>query len=335
MLENLRRSALPPFRPPWWGRNPHLQTLLPILLRRRVKLNCYWQELILSDGDFIDLAWFPQSTPQSQQPLILIFHGLEGSAESPYAIGMQQALAAEGWVSCVVHFRGCGGRVNRQWHGYHSGAYQDAAEAIAHCRKTFPSSPLAAVGYSLGGNMLANYLVKVKHHPLVASVIISAPFQLAACSERINRNFSKFYQWYLLHHMKRNLLKKMAHHENSPLNPEQVNSWKTFVDFDSGYTAPAHGFKDAADYYSQCSALPLLKQINYPTLVIHSADDPFMDHRVIPTHKELSPHIEYYLFNKGGHVGFVDGTLRQPRFWLEEAVPRWLHRHMSVALTTK
>jgi predicted alpha/beta-fold hydrolase len=191
--------------------------------------------------------------------MILIFHGLQGSVKSSYAVGMQQALAAQGWATCVVHFRGCSGRGNRQWRGYHSGAYQDAAEAIGYCHRTFPESPLAAIGYSLGGNMLANYLVKVKGHPLVASVIISAPFQLAACAERINSGFSKIYQWSLLRGMKRSLIKKIACHKDTLLNPRQVNGWKTFVEFDSGYTAPAHGFKDAADYYSQCSALPYLK----------------------------------------------------------------------------
>lgn len=329
MAAPLQPSTLPEFCPPWWGRNPHVQTLLPILLRRSVKLVWHWQELVLADGDFIDLAWFPQPPVYAGQPLILIFHGLEGSAESVYAAGMQRALAAAGWVSCVVHFRGCSGRPNRQWRGYHSGAYHDAAEAIAYCRSAFPASPLAAIGYSLGGNMLANYLVKVDDQPLAACVIVSAPFHLAACATRINRGFSTFYQWYLLRQMKRTLINKILAQTGAPLHPEQVNRWKTFVEFDDGYTAPAHGFKDAADYYRQCSALPLLQHIDCPTLIIHAADDPFMDHQVIPEPRELSPYVEYHLLNRGGHVGFMDGSLRQPRLWLEYAIPHWLRNRMG------
>lgn len=329
MAEPLQRATLPDFRPPWWSRNPHLQTLLPILLRRRLKLPWHWQELVLADGDFVDLAWFPQPPTTPEQPIILIFHGLEGSAKSMYAAGMQWALATQGWVSCVVHFRGCSGRPNRQWRGYHSGAYHDAAEAIAYCRNAFPTSPLAAIGYSLGGNMLANYLVKVDDHPLIANVIVSAPFQLAACAARINRGLSRFYQWHLLRPMKRTLIDKILRQADAPLYPEQVTRWKTFVEFDDGYTAPAHGFRDATDYYRQCSALPLLKQITCPTLIIHAADDPFMDHRVIPKPSELSSSIDYHLLNQGGHVGFVDGTLSNPRFWLEHAIPHWLRRRLG------
>jgi predicted alpha/beta-fold hydrolase len=278
----------------------------------------------LADGDFIELAWYPSRPTRADAPIVLLFHGLEGSAHSPYAIGMLRALADRGWSSAVVHFRGCSGKPNRLWRGYHSGEYHDAAQAIEHCRESYPQAPMAAIGYSLGGNMLANYLA---HHPktsLRAACIVSAPLHLAACSARINHGFSKVYQGYLLKRMKANLRTKLTLFHDAPLTDQQIANWQTFTQFDDGYTAPAHGFKDAAHYYQQCSALPMLTQIQTPTWILHANDDPFMDEQVIPTSNQLSPHVEYRLLNKGGHVGFVEGSLRRPRFWLESSIPSWI-----------
>ncbi|MPW30088.1 hydrolase [Agarivorans sp. B2Z047] len=318
------------FTAPWWARNKHIQTLLPTFLRRNKRLKLAWQKLDLADGDFVDLAWIESvEAPSSNQPIMVVFHGLEGSVESPYAKGILQACQQQGWRAVVMHFRGCSGKPNNLWRGYHSGEIKDATSCINYLHQQYPEAPLLALGYSLGGNMLVNYLAKTPDSPLAAAAVVSPPLNLGACSERLQRGFSKVYQHHLLSRMKRNLCKKIERTQQAPLNTQEVQTWRNFVQFDEHYTAKAHGFKGAADYYHRCSGLPLLKEITQPTLLIHAADDPFMDQRVIPKADQLSQAVEYRLSNTGGHVGFVGGSLLRPQFWLESTIPAWFKQQLE------
>ncbi|WP_035478223.1 hydrolase [Aliagarivorans taiwanensis] len=320
------------FNAPWWARNRHLQTLLPTWYKRNQQIPLEWEELTLSDGDFVDLAWHPTvQPPGEQQPLAIVFHGLEGSVHSPYAKCILPALAAQGWAVVLVHFRGCSGRSNRQWRSYHSGDSAFAGEVIDTLAERFSNSPLLLLGYSLGGNLLANYLADTPHSRVKGAALVSPPLDLAACSESIQRGFSRVYQHHLLSRMKRNLQRKIRQQQSAPLAPEQVAQWRNFWEFDQHYTAPAHGFAGADDYYQRCSGLGKLKHIAIPTLLLHSADDPFMDKRVIPQAHQLSAAVEYRLSDTGGHVGFVHGSLWRPRFWLEEAIPLWFSQQLQPA----
>ncbi len=93
------------FIPAWWLRGAHRQTILPTLLRRKVKVPIQHERLELPDGDFLDLAWVGEN---KAGPIVMVLHGLAGSIKSPYAQGMLQALAASGWRAVFMHFRGCG-----------------------------------------------------------------------------------------------------------------------------------------------------------------------------------------------------------------------------------
>ncbi|UPW19173.1 hydrolase [Agarivorans sp. TSD2052] len=311
-----------------------MQTLLPTFLLRNKTQKLEWQKLDLADGDFVDLAWVGSATADyAQQPIVVVFHGLEGSVHSPYAKGILHACNQQGWRAVVMHFRGCSGKPNKLWRGYHSGEIGDATACLTYLQQQYPEAPLLALGYSLGGNMLVNYLAKTPSSPLKAAVIVSPPLNLAACSEQLQRGFSKVYQHHLLSRMKNNLCQKISHTSQAPLQEKQVQTWRNFVEFDDHYTAKAHGFSSAADYYQRCSGLPLLKDIQLPTLVIHAADDPFMDHRVIPNKEQLGQAVEYRLSRTGGHVGFVGGSLLRPKFWLESTIPQWFK--LQLEQTTK
>lgn len=325
---------LPEFRPSRWLANRHLQTFLPTLLRWRQQLQPTWETLELEDGDFIELAWYPQQ-PQQPAKLALLFHGLEGSVQSPYAQGMLKSMAAKGWHCCVVHFRGCGRSPNRRYAGYHSGLYQDAAAALELLADRYPGVPMVGIGYSLGGNMLVNYLGRHAKPRLSAACVVSAPLDLAACADAINSGFSRFYQWYLLKDMRRKLRAKLARFTQTDIEAAHVAELGNFWQFDNRYTAPSHGYADAADYYRQASGLQYLQHIQTPTLVVHAADDPFMDQRVIPAPSQLTAAIHYQLLACGGHVGFIHGPLWRPRFWLEQALPEWLEQQLIVHAVTR
>lgn len=310
-------------------KNPHLQTLLPRFVRRQPLFTPVTQRLITPDDDFLDIAWTHPPT-DSNKPLMILFHGLEGSFNSPYANGLLHAAKQQGWLGVMMHFRGCSGELNRQPKGYHSGEINDARFFITWLRKQFPQRPLIAVGVSLGGNMLINYLAKYgDNSEIIAAQAISPPLNLASCSTRIQQGFSKIYQRYLLNSMKRTMAQRITlHHHKMPISHQQLDAINTVWQFDQYITAPLHGFIDADDYYQRCSGLTQLKHITTPLRIIHAKDDPFMTESVIPS-QPLPSNIDYNLYQQGGHVGFVSGSILKPTFWLEHTVPEWFQRQLQ------
>ena len=193
--------------------NPHLQTLAPRFIRKKALFEPVWQTLDTPDGDFLDIAWSEDidEQPKADKPIFVLFHVLEGCFYSPYANGLMDAFAKQGWLSVMMHFRGCSGKPNKLARAYHSGEVEDARFFLEYLNQTFPNRTKVAVGISLGGNMLANYLAKYNSQPLLdAATIVSAPLNLSACSERIEQGFSKLYKNYLLSSLKKSALQK--HH---------------------------------------------------------------------------------------------------------------------------
>lgn len=313
--------------------NPHMQTLLPRLLYSGRGIDVVSQELALPDGDFVDLAWGNPPDTGSHKPIVVIFHGLEGSVHSPYAGGILKALAQRGWHGVVMHFRGCSGRPNRLARSYHSGETGDARYFLEWLQQQYPQAPLAAVGYSLGGNMLLKLQAEYGDtSPLRTVVSVSAPLLLDRCSDRIHRGFSRLYERHLLDSLKRSVLRKFIHHDYESLiglTPQRLWQAGSFWDFDDIFTAPVHGFSDARDYYRQSSAFSYLEGITTPALIIHALDDPFMTSDIVPEAKTLPPNIQLMVSRHGGHVGFVEGSAIAPRFWLERYIPDYLAAYLE------
>ncbi|EAR54616.1 hypothetical protein SKA34_00270 [Photobacterium sp. SKA34] len=317
------------FTPASGLQNPHIQTLLPRFVRRQPLFTPVTQRLTTPDDDFLDLAWTESPTDDSK-PLMILFHGLEGSFRSPYANGLLYAAKQQGWLGVMMHFRGCSGELNRQPRGYHSGEVSDARFFITWLREQFPQRPFIAVGVSLGGNMLINYLAKYgDDSDLIAAQAVSPPLNLASCSARIQQGFSKIYQQYLLSSMKRTMAKRITlHQDKMPITHLQLEAINTVWQFDQHITAPLHGFIDADDYYQRCSGLKQLNLISTPLRIIHAKDDPFMTESVIPS-QPLPSNIDYNLYDKGGHVGFVSGSIFKPTFWLEHSIPTWFKTKLT------
>lgn len=323
---NCNSSADILFRPLSGLSNAHVQTILPRLIRRRRVLQPHWQRLTLPDTDFVDLAWSENPLCAWHKPRVALFHGLEGSFYSPYAHGLLQACKERGWLGVVMHFRGCSGEPNRLRRIYHSGETSDASYFLHWLRERGGRVPTAAVGFSLGGNMLACLLGKQGESCLLdAAVVVSAPLMLEPCSLKLEQGLSRIYQRYLLNQLKQNTERKLrAWPGTLPIDLSQLKALKKLRDFDDAITARAHGFLDATDYYRRCSAMPLLPGVAKPLLIIHAKDDPFMTSDVIPASDLLPSSVTYQLTEYGGHVGFVAGTLRKPQMWLEQRIPQWL-----------
>ncbi len=313
------------FKPAWWARNRHIQTIWPRFLQRRKSVQTRNQRLELPDGDFVDLTW--ADTKAEPRGLVVMFHGLEGSARSHYANDMLATLVEFGWQTVLMHFRSCSGEVNRTTRAYHSGETEDPIFLLKWLELHFPHLPKVGVGFSLGANMLLKMLGELPNQPwLKGAVAISPPFRLSECANSINQGFSRVYQRYLLKSMRNRLLTKLLNVDYSPfkLTPQKVAAIQSFRQFDELVTAPIHGFNDAEDYYERCSAIGFLGKIQTPTLILHAKDDPFMNHKVVPSEQDLAPSVRLELSSRGGHVGFMQGTPWAPDIWLHQRVPQFI-----------
>ncbi|WP_034474801.1 hydrolase [Aestuariibacter salexigens] len=319
------------FAAPWWARNRHVQTIWPRFMQKRRKLHYRMQRMELPDGDFVDVAWSQHNV--KKEGVVLLFHGLEGSIRSHYANDVMAVMADEGYQVAMMHFRGCSGEPNRTTRAYHSGETEDAQYFLEYIQQRFPSSRKIAIGFSLGANMLLKMLGELpKQQWLNAVAAVSPPMRLAECAESINHGFSRFYQRYLLESMRGTLLKKFSKLDYSGLKSltlERIKSMRSFREFDEWVTAPLHGFANAEHYYQVCSSHDYLSKIETPTLIVHSLDDPFMNHNVIPRKEALSPSVRLELSEKGGHVGFMQGSPWRPKIWLHERLRQFVNQHLA------
>ncbi|QPB84889.1 hydrolase [Pseudoalteromonas rubra] len=314
------------FQPAWWMRNRHLQTILPRLFRPNLKANVRYEHLETPDDDFLELAW--ANNGNQQAPLVVVLHGLEGNINSFYAKGLLRALTTAGLDAVLMHFRNCSRQVNRQARAYHSGETGDLAFLLQTLKQRFVDRPLYAVGFSLGGNVLAKYLGEQGHDSqLDGAAVISAPYHLSSSCQVIRKSCFKLYQKYLLDRMKRSFSRKFEQIEDAlQIGRDEIQQIRDLWQFDERITAPLHGFKGAEDYYAKASAQPYLKQITTPTLLIHAADDPMLSTRAIPTQAQISDQVTLAVSPQGGHVGFIAGrNPLRPVFWLEQIVPAYLH----------
>jgi len=327
----IARETASPFAPAWWLPGGHLQTLWNPFCRRSDVLPRRRERLWLADGDFIDLDW--HGPPDTAAPLTLVLHGLTGSSNSHYVIGLQRRLAEHGRPSVAINWRGCSGEPNLLPRAYHSGASDDLAEVIAHLKAARPAADLQAVGYSLGGNVLLKYLGETgKAAPLRRAVAVSVPFRLDQCADRIGLGFSRVYQAHFIREMvayvqgKQALFTRLgrAEHLSALERLGSLRGMRTFWDFDGRFTAPLHGYTDASDYYRRASSRYFLPDIRIPTLLIQAEDDPFVFRHSVPEPAELSTTTRLELHRSGGHVGFVEGSPTRPRYYLERRIPAWL-----------
>jgi uncharacterized protein len=312
------------FRAAWWLPGPHLQTIWPSLARQRPRLQLTRRRIELADGDFIDLAVGAGSGPR-----ILVIHGLEGDLQSHYAGSLLDALSGVGYQPIFMHLRGCSGEPNRLARSYHSGASEDLHEVLTHLAQDPEGLPHAAIGFSLGGNLLLKYLGERggetgDRAPLLgAGIAVSAPFVLRDAMLRLDRGASRFYRRYLVDKLKRAFRRKFAVLP-CPLDLD-IDSIHSFNQFDDQVTAPLCGFAGVFDYYTRASCRQFLPRITTPTLIIHAQDDPFMFPSTVPFAHELGPAVTLELTRHGGHVGFVAGSRPwRPVYWVEGRVLEFL-----------
>lgn len=315
-----------PFHPPAWASGPHAQTLLARVLRPRPDARFRSERLETPDGDFLDVDWGPEPAPDS--PVVLILHGLEGSSERRYVRNLGRELVTRGVQPVAMNFRGCSGEPNRALRFYHSGETGDPAWLLERIRLRYPGRALGVAGFSLGGNIALKMMGERDDGGtglVQAAAVMSVPYDLAAgCSVLEQGVMGRVYSEYFLRSLRGKIEWKreaLAHHIDFPA-ARNATSIRAFDDL---VTAPINGFADAAEYYERCSSQRFLDGIAVPTLLLHALDDPFLPADAIPRSTiEANPSLEFVLHERGGHVGFIEGSPRAPRFWGEETCASFL-----------
>ena len=309
------------YRAPQWLPGGHAQTIYPLLIAPAAPV--YRRERWETpDGDFIDLDWsaptLSAGNEKSPAPLVVLFHGLEGSSQSHYARALMRQVSALGWLGVVVHFRGCSGEANRLPRAYHSGDSDEIDWIVRRLEAAHPRRALYAVGASLGGNVLLKWLGEqgvAATGLLRAAAAVSAPLDLAACGYHLGRGFNRVYSQRFLATLKP-AAAAMLERFPGLFDAARLRAAASLYAFDDLITGPLHGFAGADDYWRRASSKPWLTAIAVPTLLVNARNDPFMPRDVLPTPADVASAVTLDFPDQGGHVGFPSGPFPGTLDWL-------------------
>lgn len=324
---------------PRWLPGGHAQTIWPKLFGRlhhgRTPPSFLRERWDTPDGDFIDCDWLP--TPAAvqmgaqQRPLLVMFHGLEGSSASHYSQAFASHAQQLGWAFAMPHFRGCSGEPNRAPRAYHSGDFTEIGWMLAQLRERHPG-PIVAAGVSLGGNALLRWGQEAgtaARDTVKALAAISAPLDLAAAGEAIHQGLNRvIYTRYFLRSMVPRAFHKLQQYPGL-FDGEALGRATSLKAFDDVVTAPLHGFASADDYYARASAGPRLSALRVPSLVLNARNDPFVPAYSLPRPQHFGgAPITLWQPAHGGHVGFPSGRWPSHVLDLPTSVCGWLAQHL-------
>ena len=320
------------YRAPAWLPGGQLQTIWPALYAKRhvAAAPSFKRERWTSpDDDFVDVD-FSQHTSKQDAPQLVLFHGLEGSSQSHYALSFADWAAHQGMPYAVPHFRGCSGEINRAPRAYHSGDFKEIDWILRRVKAREPQRKLVAVGISLGGNALMRWAQEMgASASSIASAVASvcSPLDLAAAGHAIGTGFNRqIYTPMFLKTMKPKAMERLALHPHL-FNAEALQDSRDLYEFDNIFTAPLHGFKNTEDYWARASAKPRMAEIQIPALALNARNDPFMPASSLPQLGRVGKHVTLWQPEQGGHVGFPSGAFPSHVHAMPQAVGRWLLDH--------
>lgn len=322
---------------PWWLPGGNLQTIVAAKLGRRYPDKAPWyqrERWTTPDQDFIDLDW-QRATPAGPKPLLVLFHGLEGTSRSHYSESFAHYAKAHQMDYVVVHFRGCSGELNLAPRAYHSGDFEEIGWVLERLRARHTGS-MIAVGISLGGNALLRWAQEAgtqASHTVNAVASVCSPIDLAASGEAIGKGFNRqVYTRMFLQTMKPKALRKLAQFPGL-FDGEALRAARNLYEFDNIFTAPLHGFGTTQRYWREASAQPHLHRIRLPALVLNALNDPFVPAASLPSSKDTGDWVTLWQPRGGGHVGFPTGGPPGEVYALPQAVGGWLRQHCALPPT--
>ncbi len=311
------------YHAPGWLPGGNAQTIFPYFVNLNPTIRYQRERWEMDDGDFIDIDWLEG---EPDKPLVVLFHGLEGSSQSHYALSIMRFLKTLRWRGVVIHFRGCSGSPNRLPRAYHAGDSQDIDRMLRYVTQQNDShkqnTACYVVGISLGGNALLKWLGEqgTQAARLIAgAVAVSVPLDLAVAGKVLDFGFNRVYTRHFLITLKRKALRKNKQFPGL-LDARAVAACNSLYEFDNLVTAPLHGFRDTDDYWRQSSSKPWLGSVRVPTLLINARNDPFLPESVLPQKSEVSSFVSLEFPRQGGHVGFMYGAFPGKLDWLPQRI---------------
>jgi len=312
------------YQAPRWLPGGQLQTIWPALFADAGAATRFRRERWdTPDGDFVDVD---RLDAPAGAPLLVLFHGLEGSSQSHYAKAFAAVATARGWGFALPHFRGCSGELNLAPRAYHSGDFEEIGWLLDRLRAA-NGGPVLAVGVSLGGNALLRWAEESGADAAAnASAVcaVCSPVDLTAAGHAIGRGFNRHtYTRMFLRTMVPKALRKLAQHPGL-FDGERLRQARNLYEFDQLFTAPLHGFRSTEDYWLRASAKPQLQRIRIPALLLNARNDPFVPAFCLPQQQDVGSYVKLWQPEQGGHVGFTAGRPPGRLLAMPELVCDWL-----------
>lgn len=343
------------YQAPRWLPGGHAQTIWPVLFARRFEgpAPAFRRERWPTpDGDFVDVEFLadqgtdqgtdrdaesgadPRSgtaaQPAAERPMLVLFHGLEGTVQSQYVQAFAAVARARGWAFAMPYFRGCSGEINLAPRAYHSGDFVEIGWMLDRLRAVH-RGPIIAAGVSLGGNALMRWAEESGESAsatVKAVCSICSPLDLTAAGHAIGKGFNYLvYTRMFLRTMMPKALGKLKQHPGL-FDRDRMMRVRNLYEFDDIFTAPLHGFRDADDYWLRASAKPHLARIRVPALALNALNDPFVPAHSLPDARQTGPFVTLWQPPHGGHVGFPAGRPPGQVWTMPEQVADWLAQQL-------
>ncbi|KDR20893.1 phospholipase ABHD3-like isoform X2 [Zootermopsis nevadensis] len=299
--------------PTLWCFESRLQTAFANVLRSLYPKVEYWRETLkLSDGGQLALDWLEEGCP-TNAPIIIILPGLTGDSQSQYIRCLALSANRMKLRIVVLNYRGLGGMSLKTPRTYNAANFEDLSEAVRHVKILNPGIPVAAVGISMGGLVLGNYLASqqtLSEKTLVAAMVISTPWNVFKAMDSLEKPVLNLMLNRYLTSGFFSFINRVKHDDmlQGPWCMEDILKCKTVREFDSSYTAKQFGYKDVSDYYANASIHDKLHKIEVPMLCLSARDDPIQPYEGIPVEEaSKSKYVAIVITQYGGHIGFLEG----------------------------
>jgi predicted alpha/beta-fold hydrolase len=289
----------------------------------------------LSDGGRLVLH---DSVPESWRPgqrIALLVHGLGGSHQSGYMERTAGRLVRRGLRAVRIDLPGCGHGVHLSRRTYNGACSEDVRAAAAEVRRWAPTSPLALLGFSLGGNIVLKLAGEAASRPVAGLECVAAlapPVDMVRCAALLALPHNRLYDRHFAHTLVTQVQRHQRYFPDLPVArfPRRL----TLRLFDEIYSAPRGGFADALEYYRRASSLPLLSRIAVPTFILAAMDDPFIAVQPFET-LTAPPHVQVHIARRGGHLGFLGWDGSGGFRWAEQRLVDWLTRSRCSASSSR
>jgi predicted alpha/beta-fold hydrolase len=309
-------------------RSGHANTILSNILRKVSRPNYQRIRLLTPDHDFLDLDY----SSVGGDILVILTHGLEGNSDREYIRGIVNTVNKKGWNALAINLRGCSGEMNKLYSSYHSGMSEDLDLVVNYSIEKLNPKKIILIGYSLGGNITLKYVGekgKELDSLIKSAAAISVPIMLEDSASQLALKSNWVYMNRFVRKLKPKLIAKLKLHSSIKIDKKAIKTIRNFYDFDALYTAPAHGFSSAEDYWDKSSSRPFLMGIKIPTLLINAKDDPFLSKNCYP-YKEAEENPYFYFEGPqyGGHVGFASSLFESETYWHENRMLDFFNDHI-------